>query len=138
MPGSFTCVTSAGHKRLNSPVLGKLAEIAIGLIVPVGETPFDRQKFRLIDESAAQTASIDFLQADDIEAANQRGDAAEIVEALGAGQEMFPAVREVVAVTVRGDPGLDVVAEQLQPPCGGNVCAGYFLAVAGTLGGRTA
>ena len=39
---------------------------------------------------------------------------------------MFPAVCEVMAVAFCGDSVLDVVAEQLQAPLDGIVCAGSF------------
>ncbi len=67
-------------------MLREAAHAAIGLIVPERKIGAVGQVFGEVDETAAQTASIDFLQADDIVVAEERRDGIEILEAFAVRQ----------------------------------------------------
>ncbi len=93
-------------------VLRQWAEIPVGLVMPARKPGLFRQVFRLVDEPAPQAAAIDFLETDDIVAADHPPDGIEVAHTLGMRKHVFPAVRHIVAIAGGGDAGLDVVAQQ--------------------------
>ena len=96
-------------------VLGELAQTAIDLPVPVGKSRSMGQIFRLIDKSAAQATRIHLLQANQVVGAKQGDQAIQVVQALPMGQNMLPTLGDVVPVAPGVDPGLDVVAQDVEP-----------------------
>ena len=97
-------------------VLGETSNTPVGLIIPVRKTGAGRQVLGNVDKAAAGAAGIGFLYSDEVVVAHQLGNAIEIVETLRVVQNVFPAVRQILAVAPRLDADLDVIAEQPQCP----------------------
>ena len=68
----------------------------------------------LVDEAAAQTARVHFLQTDQIVFPQHVSNAVQIVQPLAVRQEVLPTAGHILTVLPGVDARLDVVAEQLQ------------------------
>ena len=66
-------------------VLGKATEVAVELLVPVGEGPFAGQMLDLIDEAGTQAAAVDFLQGHKIKLVEQLRHTSQLLLAPGVG-----------------------------------------------------
>ena len=99
-------------------VLRESAHVAVDLIVVEGEFTAVRQVLGLVDEIAAQAARVGLLQSHQIIAVDDVRDAIQIGQTPAVRQQMLPAVRQVMMIARRTDAGLDVIAEQAQPPVG--------------------
>ena len=95
-------------------VLAEATEIAIELLIPVGEGTELRQVFNLIDVAGSQAAAVGFLQGDQIEVAQQIADLLQIVSTPGVRQQVLPAPGQVVPIALGTDTDLNVEAEQAQ------------------------
>jgi len=95
-------------------VLGEAPEIAIELLVPEGKGALLGQVLDLIDITRAQAAAIDLLQRHQIEIGEQITDALKIAGTPGMRQQMLPAARQVVVVTLGIDADLNIETEQAQ------------------------
>jgi len=92
-------------------VLAEATEIAIELLVPVGEGPELGQVFDLVDVARPDAATIGFLQGDQIEVTQQVADLLQIGGAPGVGQQMLPPPGQVVPITLGTDAHLDIKTE---------------------------
>src|SRR5690606_22548985 len=99
-------------------VLGEPAQVAVELLIPVGEGAELGQMLDLIDVAGAHAAAIGFLQGDQIVTVEQLADALEVAGAPRMRQQMLPATGQVVMVTLGADAHLDVEAEQTQAAIG--------------------
>src|SRR5690554_8158819 len=95
-------------------VLGKAPQVAVELLIPVGELALPGQVLDLVDEAGAQAAAIHFLPRPHIELADQVGDLRQGLLAPGVGQQMLPATGEGVMVTLGADTDLEIYAQQPQ------------------------
>src|SRR3990167_791638 len=102
-------------------VLGKTPEIAVELLVPVGEGPQMGQVFDLIDVARAQAAAIDLLQGHQVEIAEHVANPLQVAGAPRMGQQVLPAAGQVVVIALGADADLDIEAEQAQATVTGPV-----------------
>src|SRR6478735_3045186 len=97
---------------------GETADVAVGLVAPVRETPALREVMRLVGEPRAQAPGVAFVEADDVVAARQLRDRIQAAALVARGQHVRPTARRVIRVTPGARPGLDVRAEQLEAAVG--------------------
>src|SRR3990167_2011076 len=102
-------------------VLGKTPEIAVELLVPVGEGPQMGQVFDLIDVARAQAAAIGLLQGHQVEIAEHVANPLQVAGAPRMGQQVLPAAGQVVVIALGADADLDIEAEQAQATVTGPV-----------------
>ncbi|GAA0790471.1 hypothetical protein GCM10009109_17960 [Marinobacterium sediminicola] len=68
----------------------------------------------LVDEAAANTAAIGFLQCNQIVLAQQAADLVKCLVAASVGQNVLPATGQVMVIGLRLDTHLNIEAEQSQ------------------------
>ena len=86
--------------------------------IPVGKGAQLGQVLDLIDVARAQAAAIDFLQRHQIEIGQQITNALQVAGTPGMWQQVLPAARQVVVITLGIDADLNVEAEQTQEAVG--------------------
>ena len=93
-------------------VLGNAPEVAIELLVPVGEGTELGQVLDLVDVAGADAATIGFLQGHHVIVVEQFADALQVAGTPGGRQQVLPAAGQVVTVPFGTDAHLDVETEQ--------------------------
>ncbi|MNM72197.1 hypothetical protein D3C81_838850 [compost metagenome] len=97
-------------------VLGKAPEVAVELLIPIGESTELGQVFDLVDVPRAQAATVSFLQRHQVEITEQVTDLLQVAGTPVVRQQVLPALGQVVPVTFGTDANLDIETEQAQPP----------------------
>src|SRR5690606_9200291 len=93
-------------------VLGKMPKVAIELLIPIGKVAQLGEALDLIDITGAQTAAVDFLQRHQIVIAQQFANALQVIGTPCMGQQMLPTTGQVMVITLRADPDLDIETQQ--------------------------
>lgn len=95
-------------------MLGDTPEVAVELLVPVGERPQLGQVLDLIDVAGTQAAAVGFLEGDEVVVGEQFADPLQVGRPPRVGQQVLPTAGQVVAVALGADTDLDVEAEKAQ------------------------
>ena len=93
-------------------VLGQTPEIAIELLIPVGEFALLGKILDLIDVAGTMTTTISFLQGNQVEVAEQVANALQVTGPAFVRQYMLPAAGQVMPVTLGAVTHLDIETEQ--------------------------